>query len=235
MILLALGLLQGGWLAVAPAEWEKELAPLVAARAAQGWNARFLALEDALAEETGADAPERLKRRLWKEWTEHGVTHVLLVGDADVMPLRFMALDRVTAAAHDVAFYASDLYYADLARADGSFDDWNASQEGYHAAYYGEVRGEKHKDGPINHDQISYLPELALGRWPVSSLAALRAVRAKTLAWGTAPGPASALLVHADEWVDERPRFGARGDELAAAGWKVARQFFGTPEKPGPQ
>jgi len=235
MIAFALGLLQGGWLAVAPAEWEKELAPLVAARAAQGWNARFLALEDALAEETGADAPERLKRRLWKEWTEHGVSHVLLVGDADVMPLRFMALDRVTAAAHDVAFYASDLYYADLARADGSFDDWNASQEGYHAAYYGEVRGEKHKDGPINHDQISYLPELALGRWPVSSLVALRAVRAKTLAWEIAPGPASALLVHADEWVDERPRFGARGDELAAAGWKVARQFFGTPEKPGPQ
>lgn len=235
MIGLALGLLQGGWLAVAPAAWEEELAPLVALRASQGRAARFLALEDALAMENGADAPERLKRRLYRAWREEGVASVLLVGDADVMPVRFMALDRVTEAAHDVAFYPSDLYYADLARADGTFDDWNAAHDGHHAGYFGEVRGEKHKDGAINFDGVSYLPELALGRWPVSERVALHAVVAKTLAWEAAPGPASALLVHAPEWVDERARLGARGDELDASGWTVTRQFFGTPTAPGPE
>jgi hypothetical protein len=221
---LALGLLQGGWLAVAPAAWEGDLEPLLAARRAGGWQARFLALEDALASAPGADAPERLKQRLWSEWSGGGATHVLLVGDADVMPVRFMVLDRVAEAAHDTAFYASDLYYADAARADGSFDDWN----------FGEVRGEKHKEGPINHDGVSYLPELALGRWPVSDAEALRAVIAKTLAWERAPGAASALLLHAGEWVDERTRLGACGDELAAAGWTVARQFFGGEAEPTP-
>lgn len=235
MMAIALGLLQGGWIAVAPAEWEKELAPLVEARAAQGWDARFLALEDALASTEDADAPERLKRRLWSAWSERGLSHVLLVGDADVMPVRFMVLDRVTAPAHDVAFYACDLYYADVARADGAFDDWNARRDGHHAAYFGEVRGERHKDDPINFDGVSYLPELALGRWPVSDDAALRAVVAKTLAWERAPGTASALLVHADGWVDERPRLGARGDELAAAGWSVERQFFGSDAAPTPE
>ena len=235
MIVLALGLLQGGWLAIAPAQWEAELKPLVALRAAQGWSAHFLALEDALAAEVGADAPERLKRRLWRAWQEEGVTHVLLVGDADVIPVRFMALDRITSAASDIAFYASDLYYADLARADGSFDDWNAAREGMHARYFGEVRGEKHKDGVINFDAISYLPELALGRWPVSERDALQAVVAKTLAWEAAPPIASALLVHAGEWVDERARLHARGAELVAAGWAVREQFFGTPEAPDPE
>ena len=70
---------------------------------------------------------------------------MLLVGDVDVMPVRFMVLDRVTPAAFDYAFYPSDLYYADLAKADGSFEDWNARKEG-HAGYFGEVRREQ--NGP---------------------------------------------------------------------------------------
>jgi hypothetical protein len=63
-----------------------------------------------------------------------------------------MVLDRVTPAAYDYAFYPSDLYYADVAKQDGHFDDWNARHEGFHAVYYGEVRGEKNKEDPINFD-----------------------------------------------------------------------------------
>ena len=75
---------------------------------------------------------------------------MLLVGDVDVLPVRFMVLDRVTPAAFDYAFYPSDLYYGDLAKPDGSFEDWNARKEGFHAGYFGEVRGEKNKEDPIN-------------------------------------------------------------------------------------
>jgi len=41
-----------------------------------------------------------------------------------------MVLDRVTSAAFDTAFYPSDLYYADIARKDGSFEDWNGRKDG---------------------------------------------------------------------------------------------------------
>ena len=41
---------------------------------------------------------------------------MLLVGDATVLPVRYMVLDRVTPAAFDTAFYPSDLYYADVAQ-----------------------------------------------------------------------------------------------------------------------
>ena len=36
-------------------------------------------------------------------------------------------------------------------------------------AYFGEVRGEKNKQDPINFDQVDYRPEIAVGRWPVST------------------------------------------------------------------
>ena len=105
-------------------------------------------LESILQETNGADDPEKLKRFLYAQWRERGLGYVLLVGDVDVLPVRFMVLDRVTPAAFDYAFYPSDLYYADLAKADGAFEDWNARKEGFHAGYFGEVRGEKNKDGP---------------------------------------------------------------------------------------
>ncbi len=56
-----------------------------------------------------------------------------------------------------------------MATRDGSFDDWNARKDGFHAGYFGEVRGEKNKSDPINFDQIDYRPELAVGRWPVDT------------------------------------------------------------------
>lgn len=63
------------------------------------------------------------------------------------MPLRDMMLDRATKAACDVAFYPSDLYYADLtddAGADGErkFADWNHRTDGVHGRWISEVHGE---------------------------------------------------------------------------------------------
>src|SRR5262245_43855746 len=118
----------------------------------------------------GVDDPEKVKRYLYDRW-RRGARYALLVGDGDVFQVRYMVLDRVTAAAFDYAFYPSDLYYSDLAKADGSFEDWNAEKDGFHGGYFGEVRGEKNKDGVINFDRIDYRPDIAVGRWPVSSAA----------------------------------------------------------------
>src|SRR5262245_49949580 len=181
-----------GFLVVAPAAWESTLAPFLEARRHE-FRVEFAPLEEALAGATGADPPERLKRHLYRAWKERGVRFVLLVGDADTLPVRFMVLDRVTAPAFDTAFYASDLYYADLADEAGDFDSWNASSEGFRARYFGEVRGEKNKEGPINADRVSYRPEIALGRCPVPDAASLAALVARTSPWSPPGSPARAL------------------------------------------
>ncbi|MEK7867514.1 MAG: C25 family cysteine peptidase [Planctomycetota bacterium] len=194
----------------------------------------LVAIEDVGAE--GTDEPERLKRFLHDAWRHRGLRYVLLVGDADVLPVRYMVLDRCTEPAFDYAFYPSDLYYADLAREDGTFEDWNGAREGFHAAYFGEVRGEKNKKDPINFDRIDYRPEIAVGRWPVSTPEEVRIVVAKTMAYergvegGISPGLRRAGLFVVDGWVDARDLFGGLAEKLGT--WSVERRFYG--DDPGP-
>ncbi len=192
----------------------------------------LVALEDAL-KEHGVDDPERLKRFLFKARSDRGAGYALLVGDADVLPVRYMVLDRVTPAAFDYAFYPSDLYYADLAAADGRFDDWNARKDGFHAGYFGEVRGEKNKDDPINYDAIDYRPDIAVGRWPVSTEEEVRLVARKTIDFerrvlsDEGPGLRVAALFSVGGWVNSRPLMGRLAKELPP-GWTAQRRFYGS-------
>ena len=80
---------------------------------------QIVELESALKSADGVDDPERLKRYLFQQWKRGDLGYVLLVGDADVLPVRYMTLDRNDERAFNYSFYPCDLYYADLARADG--------------------------------------------------------------------------------------------------------------------
>ena len=202
----------------------------------------FMTLEQALTS-SGTDDPERLKRTIFAKWQANpSLRHVLLVGDADILPVRYMVLDRVTPGAFDYAFYPSDLYYADLARRDGSFDDWNRAQgdgsaeQAFHALYFGEVRGEKNKNDAINFDAIDYRPEVAVGRWPASSVEEVQRIARKSLAWCGRRRPAEAALIAVSGWIENRPMM----DHLAAClprqwvrtrlYWKDAARDDGTPQ-----
>jgi hypothetical protein len=193
-------------------------------------------LESILAETKGADDPEKLKRFLYGEWREHGLGYALLVGDVDVMPVRFMVLDRVTPAAFDYAFYPSDLYYADLAKPDGSFDDWNARKDSFHAGYFGEVRGEKNKEDPINFDQVDYRPEIAVGRWPVSTPAEVSRVAAKTVAYeqnvlaNHGPQMRRAAFIAVGGWVDSRSLLDKLASELPRP-WLIEKRYYSDPNR----
>ena len=154
-----------------------------------------------------------------------------MVGDADVFPVRYMVLDRVTPAAFDYAFYPSDLYYADLARADDTFDDWNAENDGFHAGYFGEVRGEKNKSNSINFDQVDYRPDIAVGRWPVSTLAELETIITKSMRYehevnsGDRPGLKAAALVAVGGWVDSRSLMDQVASRLPGD-WAVEKLYY---------
>lgn len=162
--------------------------------------------------------------------------YVLLVGDADIFPVRYMCLDRNTDAAFNCAFYPSDLYYADLFKADGSFEDWNANKDGFHAGYFGEVRGEHNKSDPINFDGIDYKPDVAVGRWPVSRKADLRTVIDKTIAYEqgllqtrSSESPrakATAAMIAVGGWVENTGPMDAMAARLGER-WLIERRYEG--------
>jgi hypothetical protein len=228
-------------LIVAPARFRHALGTYATHKGAQ-LPTRVVDLEGILGRTEGFDDPERLKRYLHAEWSDGGAAspqgtpggrrlYVLLVGDADSLPVRYMVLDRITKPAYDYAFYPSDLYYADLAKADGSFEGWNGRKDGFHRGYFGEVRGEKNKEDPINFDGIHYLPEAAVGRWPASTPEEVATIAAKSMSdelgvlGGKKPGARRAAFVAVGGWVD------ARGimDRLAARlpeGWSAERRYY---------
>ncbi len=218
-----------GLLVVAPRALGEALGDFVAYKKTR-MPAELVILEEVVTAAPGVDDAEKLKRFLHGKWRSDKVTHVLLAGDADVLPVRYLALDRVTAAAFDYSFYPSDLYYADLAKADGSFEDWNGCRDGFHAGYFGEVRGEKNKDGPINCDQVDYLPDIAVGRWPVSTPEQARAVAAKSMAAekqrrSRPAGRRDAALIATTGWVDTRGHFDAL-EKALSPGWQIERRLF---------
>lgn len=225
---------------IAPADFHASLDEFVDHKA-KLIPTELVALEDVLEHQAGVDDPEKLKRFLFQRWRDDQLGYALLVGDVDVMPVRYMVLDRVTAAAFDYAFYPSDLYYADLVKADGSFEDWNGSRNGFHEQYFGEVRGEKNKDGPINEDLVDYLPDIAVGRWPVSTaqqtaLVARKSVRYEQgLLAGEKPGQQTAALIAAAGWVDSRRLLDGVARDLSQR-WQITKMYYagGYPEPTSP-
>lgn len=187
----------------------------------------LLSLETILREEQGADDPEKVKRRLFSLWKDQTFGYALLVGDADVFPVRYMVLDRVTPTAFDYAFYPSDLYYADVADAKGNFETWNHASEGFHAGYYGEVRGEKNKNDPINYDGIHYLPEIAPGRWPVSTPQEVECLVAKSIRYEETllSRKKNAAYLVVGGWVDTRKQFDKFSTMLQA--WSPRKLYYG--------
>jgi len=252
MIVIAMCLFAGsasandGLLIVAPEALASELDEFVAFKQ-ERLETELVTLESVLATSEGVDDPEKVKRFLYGRWRSGSLGYVLLVGDADVMPVRYMVLDRNTEPAFNYAFYPSDLYYGDVAKADGSFESWNAQAEGFHGGYFGEVRGEHFKDDPINYDQIDYRPELGVGRWPVSTPESVALVASKTIRYERgveavrakterAPAPTGeaesarmwpgrAGLVMVRGWVDARPRFENVRRQLAAR-FEVERRYY---------
>lgn len=214
---------------VAPARLQTALQPFAEYKRASG-PVEVVSLEAILAESAGIDDPEKVKRFLYTAWKHRDLHFVLLVGDADVLPVRYMVLDRITEPAYDYAFYPSDLYYADIAKQDGGFEDWNGQKESFHGGYFGEVRGEKNKRDPINYDEIDYHPELAVGRWPVNEAEEVERLVKKTIDFEcridqAEAGVARAGLVAVGGWVDSRRKMDRVGDFLPDA-WQLEKRYY---------
>lgn len=226
----------GKMLVIAPESFHAGLQAFVAHKQTQ-LPTELISLENVLQKSSGADDPEKLKRFLFKQWKEQRIAYALLVGDVDVLPVRYMVLDRVTPAAFDYSFYPSDLYYADLAKPDGSFDDWNAQKDGVHARYFGEVRGEKNKQDPINFDAVDYRPEIAVGRWPVSTPGEASLIAGKTIGYeksllsSTSASRPRAAFFAVGGWVDTRRLMNRLAARLTNS-WQIEKRYYSETNRP---
>ncbi len=121
--------------AVAFAEWKNST----------GLVAKVYTVEWISSNYPGADTQEKIRNFVIDAVNAYGITWVVLLGDADVVPVRRAYIPGLG----DLDYIETDLYYADL---DGT---WDTDGDGY----YGEVE-----------DDIDGVPDVIVGRLPASTL-----------------------------------------------------------------
>ena len=149
-------------LIVAPEAFEYTLEPLVEHKNATGIPTHLMTLESIEEEVTGTDAAERIKLAIAKEHELYGVTYVMLVGDSDRLPVRYI---RALNTEWGTRFYPSDLYFADLYDDAGNFDDWDFNNDGFFGTSDFSGGADTAK---VNLDRVNLRPDIAVGRVPAS-------------------------------------------------------------------
>ncbi len=115
----------------------------------------------------GRDTPERIKKAIWYYRKNCGIRYVMLVGDSDTFPVRYCRIYDPTHWGH--GYSPSDLYYADLFKQDGSFDDWDGDGDGVFCEIQAGTWTPGSTLADINLDSADLYPDVALGRVPAST------------------------------------------------------------------
>ena len=165
-------------LVIAPREFAPVLDPLVAHKNATGVSAEMITLEDIYGDDTlTGDEPEQVKRAIERYERDHDTKYVMLVGDVDQFPVRWVA---ATYSGGPDYFYPSDLYYADLYDAAGAFATWDFDADGLFGEH-GRSRRWDEDPYSVNQDRLDLHPDVAVGRVPASTVAELESYVAKVI------------------------------------------------------
>jgi len=150
---------------IAPSVFQADLEPLIEHKNSYGIETILKTTEDIYDEFEGFDKPEQIKYFIKHALEEWGIKYVLLVGgltstfyakarDNDnagvkgwYIPVRYSNLD------FGEPGYPCDLYYADIYKEGGEFEDWDSDDNGILAEWTNEGR-----------DIIDLYPDVAIGR-----------------------------------------------------------------------
>ena len=140
---------------IAPLEFSDNLEPLIYHKNGYGVETNLVTLEDIYGNFSGRDNAEKIKyfvKYAVEEWDTH---YVLLVGDVKKLPI------RITYASPWEPDVLSDLYYADIYDANGSFCTWDANENNL----FGEVSYEGgFPPQLINIDGVDLYADVHIGR-----------------------------------------------------------------------
>jgi hypothetical protein len=201
---------------IAPKAWASDLKKLVDDKKAKGITTKLMTLEEIYTNYTkGYDEPENIKLFIYDAVKNWGAQDVLLVGGYKgylqgrggrdtiskgvtnwYLPVRYTDLDE-GGSEHDPG-YISDLYYADVMTANGSFSSWDSNHDHVYAKWAG-ISGK---------DILDLYPDVAVGRIAARTTKELNIMVNKIITYEASP-PASSwfktmVLVGGDSF-DDRP------------------------------
>lgn len=212
-------------LVIGPEEFRGALSPLIAHKNRTGISAEFLALETIYVDPdyNGADEPEEIKRAIADYNTNNATQYVMLVGDINKFPVRWIRgqfidglLDDADTTNDDIVFHPSDYYFADLYTSGGSFNDWDADNDGY----YGELYLNN-----LNPDAVDFTADVMVGRVPAEDVTQVRTYVAKVIRYEYNYLTTKVALIAQTEWFDRIYYKEAAAEALESAGVTTLRMY----------
>ncbi len=162
-------------LVITPSKFYQSLQPLVEHKKSVGIKTKIATLEEIYNNyffpNKGRDDQEKIKYFIKQSMENWGIKYVLLMGGNDEIPVR----NRHIVITGLSAPYATDLYYADVYDANGSFCDWDANNNDIFGEYNWEY----------NSDQMDFYPDLYLGRLPCENAQEVKNVVDKIIHYET--------------------------------------------------
>jgi len=149
---------------IAPQAYSTALQPLITHKHLMGVEMLLLTVENITASYPGRDVPEKIKYAIKDTIETDGVTSVLLVGGVDVLPIRSCQ------GMEWMGNVITDLYYADVYDANGSFSSWDANNN--------NIFGE-------DADHMDLFPDVRLGRLACASTTEVNTVVDKIIQYET--------------------------------------------------
>jgi len=141
-------------LIIAPDKWLDELESLRAHKESHGVKTLIMGLNEIYTKYSGKDEQEDIKYAIKDALDNYGIKYVLLVGNANEIPVRYSyAYDG------EETRFASDLYYADVYDSSSQFSSWDTNDNGYYGEY----------DHNGQRDEVDGYPDVYIGRLACSS------------------------------------------------------------------
>ena len=159
----------------------------------QGLRSQLVTLETITSTITGVDIPEKMRNYIIQEYQAHGIQHVLLAGDAELIPYRGFYGYVKSGGGYSDNSIPSDIYFSAL---DGN---WNADGD----SKWGEPADTL---APFNPEEADLLPEISVGRLPFSNLAELNSMLHKSYSYQFKPVDGEFRnIILAGEWLYGAP------------------------------
>ena len=168
-------------LIIAPSEFSTTLQPLITHKNSMGLSTKLVTLEDVYNQMfwQGRDNPEKIKYFIKKAVEIWQTEFVLLVGNFQKMPIRYVHNQDVLQGFNEPVFI-SELYYADIYNADGSFSTWDTDNDAIFGEWYDDGIATSAEDQPID-----LYPDVAVGRLACKNNAEVKTVVDKIITYET--------------------------------------------------
>jgi len=187
---------------IAPSDFSSRLDPLVEHKTNHGVTTLLKTTDEIYQEYDGSDEAEQIKYFIKDAIEEYGISYVLLVGglksqfwsppkdNANIGAKGWYLPVRYTNQWDDPAFplqedtihdpgVISDLYYADIYKEGGGFEDWDPNNDGIYAAW--------NKPGVENDTDLDLFPDVAVGRLACRSNREVQTVVDKIINYESSP------------------------------------------------